>query len=960
MKIKGFISILAALTVITSSVAAVPFSASAEVVSETETTAEYDFSGSSSTVEKDGVSYSIFKGYAAVHYVNDENIEEFTVPETINDVPVVGIEWGAFRNCKNIKKLTLTKNVSVINWGDIAEFSMEEIAVTEDNESFTVVDDVLYSKDMKTVVAFPPSNSAAEVKIADEAENIAPYAFVSCQKLTKIEVSNNVREIGEGAFVGCTSLTSINIPDGVKAINTYTFAGTKALKNVRIPGSVDYIYNDAFKDSGAIENEDGIHYVDKWAVGADNDIERADIRMGTVGTIEGLFISKNKLKVITVPDSVIHLGRYLALGLYMPLELVEFHCPAIPTKTLGCLSVKEVWITDRNCKIEDDAVTIPSYWREPKEAPEEEETTEENDYIISHIRVSVSSSNGGSNTIMKTVNTSLTEIDEEDDDAGEITTITHSVNTSSTDSKFKEKVEAYMEKYREKLSQNTEDNSGVAVAQPVEKVYNAPIKIGNPAKYDTIIRGYEGSTAEDYARKYRRIFDAFVPPSANVGPEIYDEGDVTYWIYGHSVATARLNGSHNAAPKDIEIPAEIKGIPVTGFVMNCNLNAGTVKLPASIESIDVNYDLQYDNTAYYEVSEDNPCFVSVDGIIYTKDMTELIKVPSNYEKTKIVVPDSVKKLRTGAFHSLKNVESVELPDGIEAISRNAFCGAGKLKSIKLPSELDIIGDNAFNGCVSLTDINIPASVKHIGCNAFYETPGIKYENGLGYFDGWLVDVDPKVKDITIKEGTEGVASISAYGNITVPASVTKMGWEMVNDTTKNCTRADVYSHVLDYDAFKNAVFLRDVYIYDPECEICAGNQTIRATHYESADELVGIRSEDNRPNYTDVRTYAYEIKELNSRPVGDTVIHGYKGSTAEAYAQMYGIKFEALDDTAIYKDGDLNGDGQFNVGDLVLMNRYIHGTYTFNEKQYKSADLNGDGSADVFDVIEFRKKILAD
>lgn len=51
---------------------------------------------------------------------------------------------------------------------------------------------------------------------------------------------------------------------------------------------------------------------------------------------------------------------------------------------------------------------------------------------------------------------------------------------------------------------------------------------------------------------------------------------------------------------------------------------------------------------------------------------------------------------------------------------------------------------------------------------------------------------------------------------------------------------------------------------------------------------------------------------------------------------------------------------EFNVGDLVFMNRYILGTYTFNEKQFKSADLNGDGNADVFDVIEFRRKILAD
>ena len=949
MKIKSFISILAALTVITSSVAAVPFNAAAEVVSETATTTEYDFNSSSSKVEKDGVTYSIFKGYAAVNHVSDEDIEEFTVPDTISDVPVVGIEWGAFGDCSKIKKLTLGKNVSVMEWYDVVEQTMEEIAVAEDNESFTVVDGILYSKDMKTVVAFPPSANATEIKIASEARTIAPYAFMSCQKLTKINVSYNVNEIGTGAFAGCISLTDINIPDGVKVINAGTFMGTKALKEIKIPGSVDYMYSEAFKDSGAVVNDDGIYYADKWAVGADKDIERADIRMGTVGTIEGLFVSKNKLKVITVPASVIHLGNYLAFGLYTPVELVEFNCPAIPARSLGCTGIKEVWITDPDCIIYDDVMSIPSYWREPREAPAEKENNEENDYTVKHTRVAAV--NVAANSIQKAVNTALIEIDDDDD-----IEIAKVVNVNSSVSK--EKLEKYMEKVRERNAQNNnlfEYESGYAVAQPVEKVYKSPIKIGSATKYDTIIRGYRGSTAEDYARKYRRIFDEFEYPSTNVGPEIYDEGDVTYWIYGDSVAVARLSSEHTETAKDVVIPDEIKGIPVTSYVLGCNFKAGTVKLPASIQSIDVNYDLQYDNTAYYEVSEDNPYLVSVDGIIYSKDMTELIKVPSDYAKTKIVVPDSVTKIRTGAFHSLKNVESVELPDGITSISRNAFCGASKLKSVNLPDGLDIIGDNAFNGCISLTDVHIPSSVKHIGCNAFYETPVVEYENGLGYFDGWLVQTNGKSNDVTIKEGTEGVASITVYGNITVPDSVTKMGWEMVNSTDKKCIRADVYSHVLDYDAFKNASFLRDIYIYDPDCQICGGDQTIRPVHYKAADELIGIQE-----RYTDVRTPAFELKELNSRPLGNTVIHGYKGSTAEAYATMYGIEFEELDDSLMYENGDINGDGEFSISDIVLMNKYIHGTYTFSEKQFKSADLNGDGNTDVFDIIEFRRKLLAD
>ena len=956
MKIKGFISVLAALAVITGSVANVPLNAFAvddsSAVSETESTAAYDLEASSTSVEKDGVKYALYNGYAAVELVNDETIEEFTVPETINNVPVVGIKWGAFRNCSNIKKLTLTKNVSVMDWYDAAEQTIEEISVTEDNETFTVEDGILYSKDMKTVVAFPPSNSAAEIKISDKAEKIAPYAFIACHNLTKIEVSNNVKEIGAGAFAGCISLTDINIPDGIKVINAGTFAGTKALKDIKIPGSVEYMYYEAFKDSGAVAVEDGIHYVDKWAVNSDDDIERADIRMGTVGTIEGLFSSKNKLRVITVPASVIHLGRYLTFGLYMPVELVEFSCPEIPARCLGNVGIKEVWIHDADCKIEDDAITIPSYWREPKEAPKNEKNTEENDYTIKHIRVS--STNSAASSVQKAINTALIEIDEDIDPSS--TTIT--------------KIEHNMEKAKERFSQNKEDNTGVAVAQPVEKVYSAPIKIGNPVKYDTIIRGHSGSTAEEYALKYRRIFDAFEPLNVLVGPEIVEDMDngVDYWVYSSGYATAQISSGRVAygkeVPKEITIPATVNDVPVKNLKVFQG-KSDIVHIPATVEKYVCLVDAAEDGIAYYDVAEDNPYLTSVDGIIYSKDMTKLIKVPSRYAGKKIVVPDGVKTIENFAFFSLDNVVSIELPDSVEIIGRCTFSASRKLETVRLSENLDILSDNAFFSCTSLKNITIPESVKYVGCEAFTETPAVKYEKGLGYLDGWFVGPEHSSTNyysgsIQIKEGTVGVASFGATGNVTIPSSVTKMSWEMIGDDSADLVRADVYSHVLDYDAFKNAKFLKDIYIYDPECEICAGDQTIRKIHYEWNNGLVGLQEVRLYKQYSDARTYAEELEEYKGRKLVETVIHGYEGSTAEAYANMYGLKFEAIDDTKLYKNGDLNGDGQLSVGDLILMNRYIHGTYSFNEKQFKSADLNGDGNADIFDVIEFRKRILAD
>ena len=105
---KGIISLCAALAVITSSLGTVPFKASAETAvltaSAAEESVEYDLSSPKSHSEKDGVSYDIFDGYAAVDEVKTEDIEEFTVPETIDGLPVVGVQWGAFRNCRNIRQ----------------------------------------------------------------------------------------------------------------------------------------------------------------------------------------------------------------------------------------------------------------------------------------------------------------------------------------------------------------------------------------------------------------------------------------------------------------------------------------------------------------------------------------------------------------------------------------------------------------------------------------------------------------------------------------------------------------------------------------------------------------------------------------------------------------------------------------------------------------------------------------
>ena len=54
--------------------------------------------------------------------------------------------------------------------------------------------------------------------------------------------------------------------------------------------------------------------------------------------------------------------------------------------------------------------------------------------------------------------------------------------------------------------------------------------------------------------------------------------------------------------------------------------------------------------------------------------------------------------------------------------------------------------------------------------------------------------------------------------------------------------------------------------------------------------------------------------------------------------------------------GDINGDGQLNVTDLVILQRYLLKIDTVIDNN--AADLNGDGVIDIFDNIRLRKLII--
>ncbi|MCR4639392.1 leucine-rich repeat protein [Ruminococcus sp.] len=917
---KKIISTLAALSILCGSVctAAPVFAESVLTPTQSAVTSEYDLDEGHKIVKEDDFEYLVYDKFVLITRVNKEDIEEFTVPETYKDKPVVGLTDGPFRDCKNLKKINLSKNIAVFDWIFIAEEGIEEITVPEDSKYFTAVDGVIYTKDMTELVACPNAGGKTELTIPDETVSIDRGALACCRDLKKVTMGENLEKIYPSAFWGCSGLTEVNFSQKLKAIGYFAFAGCSSLESVDLPDSLEEMYEDVFKDTACIKTENSIKYVDGWAVGTDKEITAGDIREGTVGTASGIFSERYQLKYIVVPSSVKHITDRLIIGLgqYMDIDFIAFYNNNIPAGCLATNGIKGIEIYDPNCKITDSPTTLPAYhvYRDESYVPSsnEEKPTE---YTLSHKTVTVSSSSGASSSIQRAINTELIDLDT------------------------------------------------ISLASNENAVKKAPIKAGASPKYDTVIHGAKGSTAEDYAIKYRRVFMPLKLKIEENEPltKINKDG-ATYDIYSKYLATASVRPSSSDTIKEITISSEAEspevGIAPVRTLFVIGANADKISIPATIEQYIHLEDSPDDKVAFYDVDKDNPYLTSVDGIIYSKDMTKLIKVPSRYAGKKIVVPDGVKIIDSFALYGLENVESIELPDSVETIGKNSFANSSKLKSVKLSEKLDVIGDYAFAGCTGIKDISIPESVNHIGYNAFLDVPAVKSEDGLDYLGSWCVgvtEVEPeKSKPANIKEGTVGIAKLDAAGYILVPKSVTKMSWEMLS-TANRVVTAYVDSHVIDFDAFKNAKYMKNIFIYDPECEICAGYRTIPAQHIDVGDDSVKSHQERKEP----LKSYFYrtplmeELEADSDEEICDTVIHGFKGSTAEAYAKMYGIKFEKIE-----QSGDLNVDGEFNVADLVMMSRFINGMTTLDERQIASADLNGDGNIDIFDMVEFRKKIL--
>lgn len=173
---------------------------------------------------------------------------------------------------------------------------------------------------------------------------------------------------------------------------------------------------------------------------------------------------------------------------------------------------------------------------------------------------------------------------------------------------------------------------------------------------------------------------------------------------------------------------------------------------------------------------DNKYYISIDGIIYSRDKQTLVLASSGRDGV-VNIPEGTKTIANGAFMNC-NVCEVNCPDSLEYIKDNAFSACTFLKKINFGKGIKQIGDSFRNSsgvfayCYLLNNVVIPQSVEEIGNFAFFhcdELSNVTFNEGIRGIGFSAFSFCPKLTDVVLPASLidAGFESFQGVTNVTV-------------------------------------------------------------------------------------------------------------------------------------------------------------------------------------------------
>ncbi len=595
-----------------------------------------------------------------------------TIPEGVQSIGSYAFE------CTPLESITIPSTVTSIESPLLFENpNITAIDVAAGNTSYLSEDGVLFSYDKSELICYPAGKTGTSYTIPSDVSAIGDFAFAGCTTLESVTIPEGVESIGYYAFQLCESLASIVIPDSVTTLNFMAFINCSSLKSVTIGSGVTAILMHTFAACTSLESitfPDSVTSIGVNAFNGCTALTTVDTGDGVETVSDYAFSNCTALKTVTLGASVSSVSTY-TFSSCTALERIE-----VSPSNENYSSVDGVLFDSEQSQLirypagkTDSSYTVPDGVGVLMNYAFSDCTK------LTSVTIPESVYNLGMWTFRGS--TSLEDVIILSNDA-EINVYTYG-NIFLNCTALKNITVAV-----DNSSYATVD--GVLFSKDMSTLYLYPA--GKTAtSYDIP----EGVTEIQMQAFNGCNLETITIPSTLT--------TISYYAF---------YGCENL--KNITIPDTVTSIGTSAF-RNCS-SLTSIVIPdsvtsmgdlvfyrcSSLESITIGAGLEEMDTGFsyctalseINVSENNPSYCSVDGVLFSKDMTTLVRYPLGRADTSYTIPDSITTIGTSAFESSTALETVTIPDTVTTIEDAAFYSCMAMSSITIPQSVTTIGTEA--------------------------------------------------------------------------------------------------------------------------------------------------------------------------------------------------------------------------------------------------------------------------
>ena len=639
------------------------------------------------------------------------------IPSTYDGFDVVGIEENAFKNCFELGSIYIPSTIEYISPSafDMCK-RLKKIQVSSTNKNYQSLYGSLYTKNGDTLVRYAIGRMDTAFAVPYSVRTIGKGAFSGAEYLEIVEITN--ASIGKNAFYNCNNLRWVGIWGNSHAITI----GQSAYE------SCDKLTTVEFGGSGDDTNEELVLEI------------TGEINLEAIG--ENAFKDCLVLKRINIPNSVISIGDG-CFSNCTSLEEITFgkSLEEIGSQVFyGCKSLKSISTNQENehfTSIDGNLYTKDQRTFVQYALGKNEELFEIPEGVVEIGKYAFDSC---TNLTKLCVPDSIEIIDKKSftncnvlfnrgvsglylgNEENPYLVLVEADNISNPQiSAFTKVIASYAFEYCDELGM-------IKIPEGVLRINDCAFincqSLGYVTLPDTL--EYIGKRAFEFCRSISSIK---IPDNVKVIGDYAFNGcrGIKTVVLGKSVEyIGDFAFSSSPFLERITIPASVNAI-----------GKGVFESCSQLESI--------------TVEEGNQYYATIDGNLYTIDLSILIRYAGGKADVSFTIPDGVEVIDDYAFQSNYHLESIIVPNGVTTIGNYAFAGSyvlkeivlpqgileigkgafkscGKLESITIPEGALSIGDEAFAFCSSLKELAIPESVEYLGKNVFLGCPVGKQES----------------------------------------------------------------------------------------------------------------------------------------------------------------------------------------------------------------------------------------